>query len=246
MFSALLVASAAIVLLPGSPAGAATTRAYGRIGMTLQHRDGRISVTGFAYDRSHPGKSITACLAVHGKCVRRMHVNRSSKDFDKHHHISGRHAFVATVPPMNPGVTLALLTYPGHRSRLDTQRVLTPGARVVKLAKRYVGNTRYVDGGSTPKHGFDCSGYTRWVYAHSHVAKLPHNAEAQRHVSHMHRIPRSKARPGDLIFYFGGGSAYHVAIYAGHGKQYSAATPQDGIRYQNVWSSDVEYRTDWH
>ena len=121
-----------------------------------------------------------------------------------------------------------------------------PGARIVAVAKRYVGHARYVEGGATPRHGFDCSGYTKYVYQHAHVRRLPHNAEAQRHVHGMRRISRAKARPGDLIFYLSGGYAFHVAIYAGHGMQYAAATPRDGIRYQHIWSRRVEFRTTWH
>jgi cell wall-associated NlpC family hydrolase len=59
----------------------------------------------------------------------------------------------------------------------------------------------------------------------------------------MRRVSRAAARPGDLIFYLGGGGAYHVAIYAGHDMQYAAATPRDGIRYQHIWSSHVEFRS---
>jgi cell wall-associated NlpC family hydrolase len=62
----------------------------------------------------------------------------------------------------------------------------------------------------------------------------------------MRLVSAAHARPGDLVFYLSGGSAYHVAIYAGHGMQYAAATPQDGLRYQSVWSSAVQYRTNWH
>lgn len=120
------------------------------------------------------------------------------------------------------------------------------GQRIVAVAKRYVGKAHYREGGASPKHGFDCSGYTEYVYAAAKVKKLPHNAEAQRRMKGMRRISARQARPGDLVFYMSGGYAYHVAIYAGHGRQYAAATPQDGIRYQRVWSSDVQYRTDWH
>jgi hypothetical protein len=42
------------------------------------------------------------------------------------------------------------------------------------------------------------------------------------------------------------GSAYHVAVYAGRGWQYAAATVKDGVRYQRVWSATVRYGTDWH
>lgn len=121
-----------------------------------------------------------------------------------------------------------------------------PGARIVAIAKRYVGHARYVEGGASPRHGFDCSGYTMYAYAKAKVRRLPHNAEAQRRLHGMRRIARAKARPGDLIFYLSGGYAYHVAIYAGHGMQYAAATPRDGIRYQHIWSRHVEFRTTWH
>ena len=62
----------------------------------------------------------------------------------------------------------------------------------------------------------------------------------------MHQISRDSARPGDLIFYLSGGSAYHVAIYAGNGKQYAATVPGEKIQYQSIWSSAIEFRTDWH
>ena len=76
------------------------------------------------------------------------------------------------------------------------------------------------------------------------MANLPRTAEQQRHAVRI--IAASQARPGDLVFYLSGGSAYHIAIYAGNGMQYSAATPQDGIVYQHVWSTAVQYGTDWH
>jgi cell wall-associated NlpC family hydrolase len=118
--------------------------------------------------------------------------------------------------------------------------------RVVAVAKRYVGHARYVEGGASPRRGFDCSGYTEYVYAKAHVRRLPHNAEAQRHAHGMRHVSRKSARRGDLVFYLSGGSAYHVAIYAGHGMQYAAATPRDGIRYQRIWSRHVEFRSPFH
>lgn len=122
----------------------------------------------------------------------------------------------------------------------------TPGQRIVTVAKRWVG-ARYTYGGETPRQGFDCSGYTRWVYRQAHVALLPHNANAQRFAPRMHRIPRAQARPGDLIFYFdGSGRAFHVAIYAGHGAQFAATTPSGGVRRQPIWSRHVTFKTDWH
>lgn len=116
-----------------------------------------------------------------------------------------------------------------------------PGAQIIAIAKSYVGKVRYVDGGASPRTGFDCSGYTQYVYARAKAGKLPHNAEAQWRLNSMHRVSAAHARPGDLVFYRSGGYSYHVAIYAGHHMQYAAATPRDGIRYQQIWSSDVVY-----
>lgn len=124
--------------------------------------------------------------------------------------------------------------------RLRADRPATR-AGIVDEARRWVGRARYVYGGTRPRTGFDCSGYTSWVFAATHVADLPHSAQRQRAVTRP--IPRTAARRGDLVFYLSGGSVFHVAIYAGRGMQYSAATPQDGIRYQHIWSRDVVFGT---
>lgn len=221
----------------------ASSPAYaGRFRNAVQHRDGSISVAGYAYDRHRPAASIRVCLAVAGRCVRTVRVNQVSRGFDREKHIGGRHRFAVRLPAQRPGVRVMLRTG-GHA--LSTMRADSPGARAVRIAKRYVG-ARYREGGASPRTGFDCSGYTLFVYHRAGVASLPHNAQAQRSAGHMHRISRRAALPGDLIFYLSGGSAYHVAIYAGHGYQYAAATPRDGVRYQPIWSSDVVFGTDWH
>lgn len=116
---------------------------------------------------------------------------------------------------------------------------LTTGQRVIAVAKRYVGKVRFVDGGASPKRGFDCSGFTMYVYRVAHAGKLPHNAEAQRRMKHMHRVSARHAKPGDLVFY--SKPAFHVAIYAGKHKQYAAATTGTKIKKQAIWSSDVTY-----
>jgi cell wall-associated NlpC family hydrolase len=116
------------------------------------------------------------------------------------------------------------------------------GARIIAEARKYLG-VPYVSDGATPD-GFDCSGYTMWVYAHAGVAQLPHFADSQRRL--MHEIPESAARPGDLIFYLDGDYAYHVAIYAGYGMQYAAPAPGQDVKLEPIWSSDISFGTDWH
>jgi cell wall-associated NlpC family hydrolase len=84
-------------------------------------------------------------------------------------------------------------------------------ARVVRFARRFLG-VRYVYGGTSPSMGFDCSGFTRFVYSHFGIA-LPHYSGAQ--FSMGRRVSRAGLRPGDLVFFDGLG---HVGMYIGGGR----------------------------
>lgn len=138
---------------------------------------------------------------------------------------------------LTTGLASAAVTAPQATAATHT----SASARIVTIAKRYVHHARYRDGGASPRRGFDCSGYTEYVYKKAHVAKLPHNADAQRRMHDMHRISKKHRKVGDLIFYMSGRHAYHVAIYAGHGEQYAATTRRGGIRHQHIWSTHVRY-----
>jgi cell wall-associated NlpC family hydrolase len=95
------------------------------------------------------------------------------------------------------------------------------GLRVVDYAKRFRG-VRYVYGGTSPRSGFDCSGFVRFVYAHFGIS-LAHSSYAQ--FGDGHRVARSSLRPGDLVFFDGLG---HVGIYMGNGRFIHA--PHTGTR----------------
>jgi cell wall-associated NlpC family hydrolase len=84
-------------------------------------------------------------------------------------------------------------------------------AKVVRYARRLLG-VRYTYGGTSPRSGFDCSGFTRYVFAHFGIA-LPHYAGAQ--FTRGRKVARQALRPGDLVFFDGLG---HVGIYVGRGR----------------------------
>jgi len=94
-------------------------------------------------------------------------------------------------------------------------------ATVVRFARHFLG-VPYSYGGTSPGSGFDCSGFTRFVYAHFGIA-LPHYSGGQFGMGR--RVSRARLRPGDLLFFDGLG---HVGLYVGRGRFIHA--PHTGTR----------------
>jgi cell wall-associated NlpC family hydrolase len=118
-------------------------------------------------------------------------------------------------PTSDGAQTIPLVTRPKMLKkklfrRTASVHVLPFGERIVKYAKQYMG-VRYVYGGSSPRYGFDCSGFVRYVYSHFGVS-LAHSSFADYVTGH--RVGRWQMKPGDLVFFDGAG---HVGIYVGHG-----------------------------
>ena len=96
----------------------------------------------------------------------------------------------------------------------------------------------YVFGGTTPS-GFDCSGFTRYVYAKVGI-NLPRTAQEQYRASA--RITADEARPGDLIFftktYKTSVRITHVGIYVGNGRMFHEGGSKVGYASINTayWS----------
>jgi len=92
--------------------------------------------------------------------------------------------------------------------------------------------------GGTGPHGFDCSGLTRWAY--SRVGKaLPHSSSAQ--VGKTKRIKKENRRRGDLVFFYGYGGVYHVAIYAGHNRIWHASRSGQPVKRDRIWTGSHFY-----
>jgi cell wall-associated NlpC family hydrolase len=99
------------------------------------------------------------------------------------------------------------------RKHLRSKREAPPalGERVVGFAKHLIG-VRYSWGGSSPRTGFDCSGFVRYVYGHFGIS-LAHSSFAD--YWRGRQVGRLAMKPGDLVFFDGEG---HVGIYVGHGR----------------------------
>ena len=105
--------------------------------------------------------------------------------------------------------------------------------RMITEAEKYLGYP-YVWGGSSPSTSFDCSGFVSWVINHCgngwNYGRL--TAEGLRQVCAI--IPRSEAKPGDLIFFQGTyntSGASHVGIYVGNGMMIHCGNP---VQYASI------------
>jgi cell wall-associated NlpC family hydrolase len=128
-------------------------------------------------------------------------------------------------------VAATCLTAPGA----DAMSVHTRD-RVLHVAASKKGTPyRY---GATGPRAFDCSGYTRWVYAR--VGRhLPRTSRDQRAATRY--VSRSHRRRGDLVFFSSHGRVYHVAIYAGHNRIWHAPRTGQRVRREHLWTSSVSY-----
>lgn len=108
----------------------------------------------------------------------------------------------------------------------------SPAAQeLVQYALQYLGSP-YRYGGTTPA-GWDCSGYTSYVYGHFGI-RLSHQSEAQRGVGQ--RVSKADAQPGDLMWKPG-----HVGIYLGNGMMVHASTPSTGTIVSSTSYASFEY-----
>lgn len=96
---------------------------------------------------------------------------------------------------------------------------------IVTEARKHVGKTPYVWGGTTTK-GWDCSGYTSYVFSKAGI-KLPRNSGAQFQTGKV--IPASQAKPGDMIYRPG-----HIGIVSEKkGYMYDAGSKRSGTAFRS-------------
>lgn len=114
------------------------------------------------------------------------------------------------------------------------------GTDVVEFAKKYLGS-EYVSGGSSPSTGFDCSGFTSYVYSNFGVS-LSRTSTAQ--ANNGTSVSKSNLEPGDLLIFNNSSntSVGHVGIYIGNDQFIHAANGSKGVITTSLSSSYYEDR----
>lgn len=111
------------------------------------------------------------------------------------------------------------------------------GAQIVAYARQFAG-VRYVWGGTNPSSGWDCVGFTHYVYAHF-GRETPRRTGG--YLGQFWKgykvVPASQRQPGDLMWWPG-----HTGIYTGNNMHIAAWNPSMGTQERKVWGSPVYLR----
>lgn len=102
---------------------------------------------------------------------------------------------------------------------------------IIDYARSFLG-APYVSAGGSPS-GFDCSGYTKYVFAQFGV-DLPRTAAQQYNMGQA--VAASEAKPGDLVAFKTGSYISHIGIYTGNGN-FISATSSNGVDITPVYGS---------
>ena len=107
--------------------------------------------------------------------------------------------------------------------------VSVSGGSIAGNAAKYLG-VPYVYGGTSPA-GFDCSGLIYYAAKEAGIS-LPRTSQAQSTLGSY--VSVSDLQAGDLVFWGGVGSAYHVGVYIGNGQYIHAPEPGQNVTVQSV------------
>lgn len=143
-----------------------------------------------------------------------------------------RHAD-ATPAIMMPSVSIVTSPTSSRASR---------ASRVLATADDYLG-VPYRYGGTSPRSGFDCSGFVQYVFAKQGV-RLPRTAGQQAQVGTALPADWGAVAPGDLVMFEENGRISHVAIYAGNDRIIHSTSSGGGVRYDDLSTRRGEWFAD--
>lgn len=117
--------------------------------------------------------------------------------------------------------------------------ISTKGEEVVEFAKQYLGY-KYRYGGSSPSTGFDCSGFTTYVYSQFGYTL---NRTSSGQTSNGIQVEWDELLPGDLLIFSNSVETYgHVGIYTGDGYFIHSVRTGVPVSMESLWGSNYGKR----
>ena len=140
------------------------------------------------------------------------------------------------MPTAEPGEAPITATKSKARSA-GNARVSNLGSEIKEIGLSQIG-APYSYGGTTPA-GFDCSGFTSWVYSHVGVT-LPHSSSAQYSLGgsgdFITVASIEDLKIGDLVFHGDASDIQHVGIYVGN-NEFISTTSSSGLQVRSLFDS---------
>lgn len=174
-------------------------------------------------------KTLVAQLSAQEKSTYRARLNAKS-NVDRVQQLIAQQeleARLAAQSPISDGGTSST----GSSSGSEPVAVSGGAQSILSYASQFLG-TPYVWGGTSPS-GFDCSGFTQYVFHHAGI-NLSRTSQSQ--YNQGTAVSRSNLQPGDLVFFTTYGSgATHVGIYAGNNTMIDSSN--GGVTYENMNNS---------
>ena len=114
------------------------------------------------------------------------------------------------------------------------------GAQVVEYAKQYIGY-KYKSGGATPTTGFDCSGFTSYVFKQFGISL---NRSSSGQIKNGIAVNKNDWQQGDILVYKNESKTAigHVGIYIGNGNFIHSANKKEGVKITSTSSSYYSQR----
>lgn len=129
-----------------------------------------------------------------------------------------------------------------HQQAATPEQASEEADTLLAYAEQFLG-TPYVYGGSTPS-GFDCSGFTTYVFRNALGISLPRTSSEQSQT--YTRIDSiTDLNPGDLVFFGNGSRVNHVGIYVGQGEFIHSPHTGSYVKFDTLNSGNYNKNFMW-